>query len=110
MNVPFWALKIMPAVEWRSGFPYAVYDQFQNYVGHPYSDATRFANFFSADARLMRDFKVRDKHVIRLSVTGSNLTNRFNPVALHNNALDPRFGIFFGNNKRRYRFDFEIVR
>ena len=63
MNVPFWSLKIMPAVEWRSGFPYVVYDQFQNYVGHPYSDATRFANFFSADARLMRDFKVSEIRV-----------------------------------------------
>ena len=110
MNVPFWKLKIMPAVEWRSGFPYVVYDQFQNYVGHPNGDATRFGNFFSSDARLMRDFNVSQKHVIRLSVTGSNLTNRFNPLAVHNNVSDPRFGVFFGNNKRRYRFDFEIVR
>ncbi len=110
MNVPFWDLKIMPAVEWRSGFPYVVCDQFQNYVGHPYGDATRFGNFFSADTRLMRDFKISEKHVVRLSVTGSNLTNRFNPLAVHSNVSDPRFGVFFGNNKRRYRFDFEIVR
>jgi hypothetical protein len=110
MNLPFGKLSIMPVVEWRSGFPYAVYDRFQNYVGHPYSDATRFDNFFSADARLMREFQVGPKHVVRLSVTGSNLTNRFNPLAVHNNIADPRFGTFFGNNKRRYRFDFEVVR
>jgi hypothetical protein len=48
--------------------------------------------------------------VVRLSVAGSNLTNRFNPLAVHNNVSDPRFGLFFGNNKIRYRFDFEIVR
>ena len=109
VKVPFWSLQLLPTVEYRNGFPYAVYDALQNYVGVPYSDATRFPNFFSADARVMRDFKVSPKYTIRLSLTGLNLTNHFNALAIHNNIADPQYGVFFGNYHRRYRFDFEFV-
>jgi hypothetical protein len=109
VDVPFWSLKLLPIIEWRTGFPYCVYDQMQNYVGVPNSDSTRLPTFFSADARLLRDFKVTPKYTVRLSVTGANLTNHFNGLAIHNNIADPQYGIFFGNNHRRYRFDFEII-
>jgi len=101
--------QIYPIVEYRGGFPYATFDAFQRYVGTPYSDATRFPNFFSADARLSRDFKVNPKYTVRLSVTGFNLANHFNALAVHSNTADPYYGVFFGNYHRRYRFDFEIV-
>lgn len=101
--------QVYPIVEYRSGFPYATLDANQNYVGTPYSDATRFPNFFSADARLSRDFKVNPKYTVRLSVTGFNLTNHFNALAVHSNTADPYYKVFFGNYHRRYRFDFEIV-
>jgi hypothetical protein len=93
-------------VEYRNGFPYTVFDEMQNYVGMP--DGSRFPNFFSADARLLRDFKVR-KHMIRLSVTGFNVTDHFNALAVHDNIADPQYGVFFGNYHRRFRFDFEIL-
>jgi len=109
LKVPFWQLQLLPTVEYRNGFPYAVYDALQNYVGEPYSDSTRFRNFFSADARVMRDFKVSPKYAVRLSLTGFNLTNHFNPLAIHANIADPQLGVFFGNYHRRYRFDFEII-
>ena len=38
-----------------------------------------------------------------------NLTNHFNPLAIHNNIADPQYGTFFGNYRRRYRFDFDII-
>ena len=63
----------------------------------------------AVDARLMRDFMVSKSHVIRLSVTGYNLTNHFNALAVHDNVADPQYGTFFGNYHRHYRFDFEIV-
>jgi hypothetical protein len=109
VNVPFWSLKLLPIVEWRTGFPYIVYDEFQNYIGAPNRDSTRFPGFFSADARLMRDFKVSPKFTLRLSVTGYNLTNHFNALAIHNNIADRAYGVFFGNYHRHYRFDFEII-
>ena len=108
-DLPIWNFRILPVVEYRNGFPYTTYDEAQNYVGVPNRDSTRFPNFFSADARLMRDFKVTPKYTVRLSVTGFNLTNHFNALAVHDNIEDPRFGIFFGNYHRRYRFDFEVL-
>lgn len=109
LQVPFWQLKILPTVEIRNGFAYASYDSLQNYSGAPYRDNTRLRNFFSADARVMRDFKVSPKYAVRLSLTGFNLTNHFNPLAIHSNIADPNYGIAFGNYHRRYRFDFEII-
>ncbi len=109
VQVPFWQLKILPTVEYRNGFPYAELDQLQGYSGAPYRDSTRLRNFFSADARVMRDFKWNPKYAIRLSLTGFNLTNHFNPLAIHNNIADPNRGVAFGNYHRRYRFDFEVI-
>lgn len=109
LQVPFWQLKLLPTVEIRNGFAYASYDSLQNYSGAPYRDNTRLRNFFSADARVMRDFKVSPKYAVRLSLTGFNLTNHFNPLAIHSNIADPNYGIAFGNYHRRYRFDFEII-
>lgn len=109
VKIPFWKLEMQPVVEYRTGFPYSQFDALQNYVGVPNSDATRFPCFFSADDRVMRDFKVSRKYSIRLSVTGINLTNHFNALAVHANSADPQFGIFFGNYHRRYRYDFDVL-
>jgi hypothetical protein len=108
VNLPL-QFSMQPIVEYRNGFPYAQLDAAQNYVGTPYSDSSRFPNFFSADARLMRDFRVSPKYSLRLSLTGFNLTNHFNALAVHNNTADPLYEVFFGNYHRRYRFDFEVL-
>jgi hypothetical protein len=105
----FWKLEALPIVEYRNGFAFARLDATQNYAGTPYSDSTRFPNFFSADTRIMRDFKASAKYTVRLSLTAFNITNHFNALAIHNNIADPQYGIFFGNYHRRYRGDFEIV-
>jgi hypothetical protein len=47
--------------------------------------------------------------MIRLSVTGFNVTDHFNALAVHDNIADPQYGVFFGNYHRRFRFDFEIL-
>lgn len=104
-----WKLWLLPIVEYRDGFPYAAYDLLQQYAGTPFGDRTRFPQFFSADSRLMRDFQVSQKYTLRLSVTGFNLTNHFNPLTVYSNIASPQFGEFFGNYHRRYRFDFEVV-
>jgi hypothetical protein len=104
-----WNLTALPIVEYRNGFPYARLDEFQNYAGVPNTDATRFPRFFSADARLMRDFKINPKYTVRLSLTTFNITNHFNALAVHANTSDPLCGVFFGNYHRRYRGDFEVI-
>lgn len=106
-NPGIWKLTLAPIIEYRTGFPYATYDVFQNYVGTPYVD--RYPGFFTADARLSRVFKVTPKYSVRLSVSAFNLTDRFNPLLVHANIADPQYGMFFGNYHRRYRFDFEVI-
>jgi hypothetical protein len=109
VNTRFWGVAVLPIIEYRSGFPYAVFDAAENYVGVPYGDQSRFTEFFSADARLSKDFKVNSKYSLRLSLTAFNLTNHFNALAVHDNIADSQYGIFFGNWHRRYRFDFEVL-
>ena len=102
-----WQLQILPIVEYRNGLPYAEYDVLGNYVGVP--NSTRFPNFFSADARILKDIKLSPKYTVRLSVTGNNLSNHFNALAVHANTADPLFGTFFGNYQRRFRADFDVL-
>ena len=102
-----WKMSIAPMLEWRNGFPYATTDVAQNYVGMP--NQTRFRNFLSLDSRVSKDIKVNDKYSLRLSVSGFNLTNHFNPLQVHSNIEDPAYGVFFGNHKRRFRLDFDVI-
>lgn len=98
---------IAPVFEYRNGFPYAVTDAFQNYVGIPYQQ--RFPNFVSVDSRFSKDIKVNPKYTVRLSLSGFNLTDHFDPEALHTNIADPAFGGFVGQHGRRYTADFDVL-
>jgi hypothetical protein len=107
VNVRRVGLQILPQIEYRSGFPYSSVNTLQDYVGPP--NAGRFPGYFSLDTRIAKDFKVSPKYSVRLSVTGMNLSNHFNALAVHANVDDPQYGIFFGNYHRRYRGDFDII-
>jgi hypothetical protein len=98
-----------PIVEYRTGAPYAPLNAMRNYVGVPYSDRYRFPDFFSADVRLSKDVPVREKYTLRFALSGFNLTNHFNALDVHANVTDPSYGIFFGNNRRRFQGDFDIL-
>jgi hypothetical protein len=102
-----WKFRVAPSVEYRSGFPYAVTDAGQNYVGIP--NQNRFPNFLSVDARVSKDFKVNPKYTVRFSVSAFNLTNHFNPEAFHNNTGDPAYGLFFGQRGRHFTADFDVI-
>ena len=108
LNLP-WKMQLAPTVEYRNGFPYATVDALRNYVGTPNGDRSRFPNFLSVDARILKDFKVSPKYTFRFSVSGFNLTNHFNALDVHSNIADPQSGVFFGNYKRRFRADFDII-
>jgi hypothetical protein len=102
-----WKFRIAPVVEYRNGFPYFVTDAAQNYVGVP--NQHRFPNFLSIDSRISKDIQVNPKYAVRLSVSSFNLTNHFNPEALHSNIADPAFGFFFGHRGRRFTADFDVL-
>jgi hypothetical protein len=102
-----WAFRAAPVVEYRSGFPYIVTDAAQNYVG--IQNQNRYPNFLSVDARLSKDIKVNPKYSVRLAVSSFNLTNHFNPEAVHGNIADPAYGLFFGHRGRRFTADFDVL-
>jgi hypothetical protein len=102
-----WQIRIAPTVEYRSGFPYLVTDPWQNYVGAPYQ--SRFPRFLSVDARVSKDIKVSPKYSVRFSVSSYNLTNHYNPEAVHNNLGDAAYGYFFGQRGRRFTADFDVL-
>ena len=100
-------MRISPMIEYRNGFSYSVTDAAQNYVGAPNSQ--RFGNFFSLDSRISKDIKISAEYSLRFSVSGFNLTNHFNPMSVHSNIADPRYGTFFESHKRRFRLDFDVI-
>ncbi len=100
-------ISLMPKIEYRTGFPWSPVDVLQNYVGTP--NQARFPNYLSVDARVNKDFKVTDKYTLRIGISGSNLTDHFNPVSVHSNTADPAYGIFFGEYRRRYTADFDVI-
>jgi carboxypeptidase family protein len=102
-----WKTKIMPLLEFRSGFPYSNTDAGQNYVGA--ANGNRFPNYFSLDTRVSKDFQLTPKYATRISVRALNMTNHFNALAIHSNTGDPQFGNFFGNYPRRFRLDFDVL-
>jgi hypothetical protein len=105
-NLP-WKMRYAPILEYRNGLPFSMIDSSQAYVGEVNSE--RFPNFFSFDSRVSKDFQVSQKYAFRFSVSGFNLTNHFNALDVHRNTADPQFGAFFGNYRRRFRFDFDVL-
>jgi hypothetical protein len=99
--------QVAPTIEYRTGLPYSDLTALQQYAGIPNSN--RFPGFLSVDARVSRDFQLTPKYAVRLSVTGFNLTNHFNPEAVHNNIADPSFGYFFGHRGRRNTVDCDFI-
>jgi len=99
--------RMAPILEYRDGFSYFETDAAQNYVGIP--NRNRYPYFVSLDSRFSKDIKVNPKYTVRLSLVSYNLTNHFNPEALHSNIADIAYGIFFGSRGRRFTADFDVL-
>jgi hypothetical protein len=106
-NLP-WRMHLWPRVEYRNGFTWQPVDQLQDYISLA-SPQPRYPRYFTADLRIAKDFTVRSKHAVRLSLTFRNLTNHNNPLQVHNNIDDPLFGSFFGNYGRHELPDFDVL-
>ena len=102
-------INLSPILEWRSGFPYSIVDQNQNFVGTRNAKGQRFPNFFSLDAEISKDFQVTKKYAVRLSLKGFNLTDNFNPRNVRNNTGDLQFGQFINSYRRYFTGGFDII-
>jgi hypothetical protein len=99
--------QVAPVVEYRTGFPYSALNATQDYAGTP--NGRQYPPFFSLDSRISKDLQVSTKYAVRLSLASFNLTNHFNPEAVHPNVSDPAFGYFFGHRGRRFTADFDVL-
>jgi hypothetical protein len=99
---------VSPIFEARTGFPYSVVDQNQNFVGVRNSDNTRFPTFVALDLAVSKQFPLWRKYKARITGKVFNLTDHFNPRDVQNNIVSPQFGQFFSNLRRFYTADFEI--
>jgi hypothetical protein len=102
-------LTVAPIVEVRTGFPYAVRDAEQNFVGVRNADTTRFPRFVAFDLEVAKELQITRKYAIRPSLRGFNLTNHFNPRDVHANTADPAFGRFLASYRRYFAGGFDIV-
>jgi hypothetical protein len=102
-----WKVQLSPIAEFRSGFPYAITDAHQAYVGQPYSSS--YPTFFSLDSRISKDVKVNPRYSVRFSVSSFNMTNHWNPDSVFGNTSAPEYGLFFGQHKRRFQADFDVI-
>ena len=100
---------VAPLFEARSGFPYAVVDEEQNFVGVRNAPTTRFPRFLALDLEVAKELKVTEKYAVRLSLRVFNLTNHFNPRDVHANSADPQFGQFLASYRRYFTGGFDIV-
>lgn len=108
-GVPF-GITFSPVVDWRTGFPYSVLDQNQDFIGRRNAEL-HFDNFFSMDLQVFKDFKVgfRGKEYnLRAGVKFFNLTNHFNPRDIQNNIDSFDFGTFSNSVSRKVRMKFEF--
>lgn len=113
---------VTPVVDWRTGFPFSLIDEDQNYVGER-NRGGRFPNFFTLDLQVTKGLRVPvpswnvipakfrgKKYGGRVGIKLFNITNHWNPRDVQSN-LDARdFGTFYNSVGRSIRLKFEFVK
>ncbi|HSE16753.1 MAG TPA: carboxypeptidase regulatory-like domain-containing protein [Pyrinomonadaceae bacterium] len=103
---------LTPVVDWRSGFPFSIVNEDQNFVG-PRNAGGRFPRLLTLDLLVMKALKIRfrgKEYKGRAGFTVFNITNHWNPRDIQNNIASPQFGTFFNSADRSVRLKFEFVK
>ena len=101
-----------PVVDFRSGFPFSLVNQDQNFVG-PRNEGGRFPRLFSFDLLVTKGLTIPfrgKKYKGRAGFTIFNITNHWNPRDVQNNIDSQQFGTFFNSPDRSVRLKFEFVK
>lgn len=102
----------LPVVEWRSGFPYSLVDENQNYVGQR-NGGGRYPNFFSLDMQVMKEVRIPfggRKIGGRVGIKVFNMTNHFNARDVQSNMASGEYGRFSNSVGRTFRLKFEFLK
>jgi hypothetical protein len=111
-----------PVVDWRSGFPFSLINERQDFVG-PRNTSGRFPDFFSFDLQVTKEYTIKvpqwkfipqkfrgKKYPGRFGIKLFNITNHFNPRDVQNNIDAFDFGTFYNSPRRAFRLKFEFVK
>jgi carboxypeptidase family protein len=101
-----------PVVDWRSGFPFSLINEQQDFVG-PRNEGGRFPSLFSLDVLVTKGLTIpfRGKRYRgRAGMTIFNITNHWNPRDVQNNLDSRQFGTFFNSPGLSVRLKFEFVK
>ena len=101
-----------PVVDWRSGFPFSLVDEEQDFVGAR-NEGGRFPSLLSLDLLVTKGLTIPfrgKKYKGRAGFTIFNITNHWNPRDVQNNIASGRFGTFFNSPDRSVRLKFEFVK
>lgn len=83
---------VSPAVEWRTGFPYSIYDMYRHFVNGQ-ANTERFPNYFSLDVTAFKTFDIFNRKW-DLGLQFFNVTGHFNPRDVIAVAGSSQFGTF----------------
>jgi len=101
-----------PVFEWRSGFPFSLLDEAQNFVG-PRNAGGRFPRLMTLDLLVTKGLRIPfrgKKYKGRVGLTIFNITNHWNPRDVQNNLASGQFGTFYNSPDRSFRTKFEFVK
>jgi hypothetical protein len=92
--------------EWRTGFPYSIVDQFQEYVGP--RNSLRLPDLNTLDLTAFRDTTLGG-HRVRLILRVYRALNTYNPREVQNNLASPAFGTLYSTARRRIALDIDFL-
>lgn len=101
-----------PVVDYRSGFPFSLVDERQDFVGRR-NEGGRFPRLLSFDLLVTKGLTIPfrgKKYKGRAGFTLFNITNHWNPRDVQNNIDSSQFGTFFNSPDRSVRLKFEFVK
>ncbi|HKR21388.1 MAG TPA: hypothetical protein VJS17_02290, partial [Pyrinomonadaceae bacterium] len=101
-----------PVVDWRSGFPFSIVNEQQDFVG-PRNEGGRFPSLLTFDLLVTKGLTIPfrgKKYRGRAGMTIFNITNHWNPRDVQNNIDSRQFGTFFNSPGLSVRLKFEFVK
>lgn len=110
IEIPF-GVVVSPVLDVRTGFPFSLLDEDQNFVGARNPDNQRFPRFIALDMQITKRLKIpvgKRRIPMRVGLKFFNLTNHFNPRDVQSNVDSPFFGTFFNSVNRTFRGKFEF--
>jgi hypothetical protein len=91
-----WVLS--PMVEVRSGFPYSVLNEDQDFVG--VRNQRRYPMLYTLDANLLKHVTIKGRSVL-IGLRGWHLLDNFSPRDVQANIDSPSFGTFYNTIPRK---------